>query len=302
MAHRWFGWFSFATLFCCLFIWRSSIPTSSFSSVSTSHHRIRRNLGKPLDPITHLLQTIGGPICREEIHTTACPPLPCLDYHQWYQSIYKQTFNNLKKKSKKNNNKRKIILSVGHNGFGNQLFQHYFALQVALYTNSILYLTKIDLQHSPTSSALPPNTHDGAEWIDLISDPLMFWSSLPDSHPDKVACQRSNLTYSKRPYDIRSRNSTQKIKFNLDLLQFLDPNGEIECLITIGYFQNKDLCLDTIYKMWPSLVNQPNRTFVPNMQFEPNDLVIHMRCQPGHYGVPSESLSPLPPLLISPLI
>jgi hypothetical protein len=237
--------------------------------------------------------SFGGPICREEIHRSRCPQVPCMNFDIWYQKIYSspstqsQSKSYSSKKRSAPDRRRKVVLSVGHNGFGNQLFQHYFALQIALQTNSVLYLTKIDIQQS-TTKFLPPHTDESEEWISLVSDPKMLWSSLPENHPDRMACSRRNVSYSKRPADARRRSSTQQKVLDIEVLSFLDPEGEVECLISLGYFQNNDICLETAHKMWPSLVDSPTRPFSPRIQLEPEDLVLHIRSQPGHYGVPSK--------------
>lgn len=256
----------------CLLLWQPHHPTHLSRSALASRRLKKTN------PVVERIRSLGGPLCREEMLPASCPMVTCMSYEDWHQSVYRNQTTAVR---------RKVILSVGHNGFGNQLFQHYFALQLAQHLNAVLYITKIEIKQSPGSS-MPPNTHEGAESIDRVSDPLMFWSSLPPDHPDRLACLRSNVTYSKRPVDIRSRNSTQQALFADQLINFLDPNGEVECLISIGYFQSKDICVDTVHKMWPALVNQPNRSFVPKISFLPSDIVLHLRCQPSHYGVPSK--------------
>jgi hypothetical protein len=222
-----------------------------------------------------------------------------MNYDLWYQKIYSSPPSSKSQSSKEKSSersrptkRRKVVLSLGHNGFGNQLFQHYFALQIALYTNSVLYLTKIEPQHSPAAThVMPPHTDESTKWMSMVSDPKMLWSSLPKDHPDRLACQRSNVTYSKRPADLRSRSSSEHRVLRILVLNFLDPEGEVECLISLGYFQNKDVCLETAHKMWPSLVDSPTRPFTPRFRLQPNDLVIHLRSQPGHYGVASKSSS-----------
>ena len=118
----------------------------------------------------------------------------------------------------------------------------------------------------------------------------MLWSSLPPNHPDKLSCLNRNFTYKRRPVDDRSRSGDVKDLFHANLFEFLDPISDVNCIVIIGYFQNKDPCFDHVYKMWPSLVNTPTRPFIPRFQFNSDDMVIHFRCAPGHYGNPSKIL------------
>lgn len=262
-------------LFISLFFW--NILANTILPLQTIGKKL-----KSLSTIEYQLINISGPFCREEIPLSYCPEIKCFDYDKWYQKVYKKP-----KLKRLEVTRRKVVLSIGHNGFGNQLFQHYFALQVAQHVNARLYFSMIESEHF-SAGYLPPNTIEGTKWIKQVSDPRMFWSSLPSNHPDKLACSRKNLTYSKRPADIKKRIGIENTKFQFQLLNFLDPEGDIECLITLGYFQNKETCFNSAYKMWPSLINNPNRPFTPRFQFNPDDIVIHLRCAVGHYGTPSK--------------
>lgn len=218
---------------------------------------------------------------------------------------------------------RKIVVSVGHNGFGNQLFQHYFGYRLAQHTHAKLYLTSID-KFSPGRP--PPNTLSGASLVGLITEDALEWDRLPPDHEARRLCRASNFTFSVRPKDFRFRHN--RSKFLEDITSFLDPReGAIRCVFLIGYFIDRNVCIEDVRKIWSALVDpmphfrgnitvgaQPGgRGVVPAaavsspvpaatgpggarsfltavLPYHRDDIVVHMRCSVGHDAYTSHGI------------
>jgi hypothetical protein len=211
---------------------------------------------------------------------------------------------------------RKIVVSVGHNGFGNQLFQHYFGYRLAQHMHAHMYVTSID-KFVP-AEVPPPNTDSGASNVHLITEDAMQWDMLPPQHEARRTCRASNFTFSVRPKDHRTgRNQT---KFMEDIASFLDPSEDaIRCVFIIGYFIDRNVCVRDARDMWPALVNPlphlrrglalgaqraPAEASTPKplgssvnasakgsrmksllttvLPYHRQDMVVHMRCVVGH--------------------
>eukprot|EP00602_Paraphysomonas_sp_CaronLab_P011429 CAMPEP_0185042608 /NCGR_PEP_ID=MMETSP1103-20130426/42449_1 /TAXON_ID=36769 /ORGANISM="Paraphysomonas bandaiensis, Strain Caron Lab Isolate" /LENGTH=252 /DNA_ID=CAMNT_0027582705 /DNA_START=1128 /DNA_END=1883 /DNA_ORIENTATION=+ len=219
--------------------------------------------------------------------------MPCGEYNLWYDDVYRNStpdtssqiyrrshyFNSIYNTTSRNS---KVIVSLGHNGFGNQLFQHYFAQRLAEHLHIPMYMSTMSVGH------LAPNTDTGSQWNELVADPVFLWDSLPSDHPARELCRENNFTYSKRPVDIRSRKGNDKLEFDDKLASFLDPEGSVRCMITLGYFQSKGTCIDTARKMWPPLADSSSFVFNPRIVFNSTNIVLHMRCASSHYGVLGE--------------
>jgi hypothetical protein len=110
----------------------------------------------------------------------------------------------------------------------------------------------------------------------------LFWDNLPDNHPHKELCSRSNVSYYNRPVDVRKKTAQD----NQDLLKNVhkfaeDKDGDF-CLVMLGYFQSVAADIGTSKAMWSGYNNFPlSRT--PG----PMDLGIYIRCS-RHYILSSK--------------
>jgi hypothetical protein len=241
------------------------------------------------------IHEMSGPICLEQsggINHACVYSKPCGNYDFWYDEIY----NNVTVPQNDSARKRvsyftspwarihpnKVVLSMAHNGFGNQLFQHYFAQRLAEHMHIPMYMTTVGGPY------LPPNTDSGSKYNKLAADPRLLWSNLPEDHPAKELCRHSNFTYGRRPVDLRQHSADKENKFAASLTSFLDPDGAVKCLISVGYFQDKGICTHTAKRMWPALADRGSALFAPRVEFGPRDLTIHFRCAEKHYKAPSE--------------
>ena len=254
--------------------------------------------------LAKVLQLYGGPICKDHIDARlahSCPHRICGEYNLWYDDVYR----NIQPPSispafqsshyyqsafaKRNVSGRKVVISIGHNGLGQELYQHYFAQRVAEEVHAYLFVSSWEEIYG--HSRPDPNA---ARWQDLAAmDPLFMWHNLPPDHPARTLCSEGNMSYSKRPVDIRSRGKGKDgHDFDARLRAFLLPAGGTDCLITTGFFHHKETCADTVRRMWPGLSNRDMlHTYAPPvLPLGPRDMVIPFSCQSSFLGECSHSL------------
>ena len=200
--------------------------------------------------------------------TISCP-ISNADFDIWFNSVHQGSSSPPR---------RKVIVSIGHNGFGNQLFQHYFAQKIAQCTQSRLYITR-QTDHPPV------NTLTAHQWMTNITPPALLWESLPSDHPDRVLCTTRNFSYFRRPIDDRQRSPSDWDKFSDDLRSFLDSTGEVKCLVSLGYYQWKNQDISTVRHMWGRLTDKVQEVA---STLHSDDIYLHLRCENGIYGIPSE--------------
>lgn len=100
-------------------------------------------------------------------HKFECGELQCPPSYRW------PAYSNIAPNASLPLIGRRVVLSYGHNGFGNQLFQHSFGLMLAslfngynngsLGSQSMFYVDTIQIE-----PVVPVNTNEGALIMDLI--------------------------------------------------------------------------------------------------------------------------------------
>lgn len=223
------------------------------------------------------LQLAGGPLCdfigtlQSLLPNYKCSrALDCDGYEKWL------TNTNVKLNTNTSHDTGKIVLSIGHNGFGNQIFQHVFAQNVAQFYSSALYITSMN--RVSIGKRVPQHTAQGAEWISKIADPRLLWDTLPESHRAKGICASANASLFVRGVDFRSkhRNATE---IRDRLIRYLSPSGDIKCLVIVGYFQDKqNQCLANAKHVFKDLEKQIASKALEQLPFSSRDIVIHLRC------------------------
>lgn len=136
--------------------------------------------------------------------------------------------------------KKRIIVSFGHNGLGNQLWQHHFAKSVSTSIESTLYFAQIP-PHYTFQNTLPPNTKLGAWAIRHTLDRRLFLKALSRDHHDRMSCSRNNFSFFDRNVDrrrIQLSHDAQQV-FTHQLLHFLSGSSEVQCMVLLGFFQSK---------------------------------------------------------------
>ena len=138
-----------------------------------------------------------------------------------------------------------IILSYGHNGFGNQLFQHTFGYLMAKSLKATFYADTIALNYTP-ENMLPHNTGGGSAIMDRILPNEFKYYLLPLDHEHRQLCEAEPEILGDRPRDHRmwlgDDFKKKYSKYFTDLLTDSKPR----CLKIIGFFQSLPYCFESI--------------------------------------------------------
>jgi len=219
--------------------------------------------------LTTVVKEMGGTFCKflafkSQIHYKTVCPEPTCSWDSWSDA----------KASEKSKTKQRVVLSFGHNGFGNQLWQHTVAFMVAEQLKARLYIGVIP-QALCFDGYTPPNTVAGISAMERLLPHAFQYQDLPVNSSVKSLCESESFFISDRPRDWRDKNYSSNFKNNmLNLIN--DPNPR--CIRMIGYFQNLPMCADDARALWTSRMFA-NFTVLPGA----NDISIYLRCQPRHY-------------------
>ena len=176
--------------------------------------------------------------------------------------------------SKLKPDKERVVLSYGHNGFGNQLWEHSVAFMIAESLKARLMVAIIPDELSP-GGVIPPNSWTGMGAMERMLPKEFQYELLPDDSPIRELCDAESFFIADRPYDWRNQNYSNNFKHNLvSLIEDSKPR----CLKMVGYFQNLPLCAEDMKKLWTPRLFQ-NATQLPG----DNDISIYLRCLPRHY-------------------
>lgn len=134
--------------------------------------------------------------------------------------------------------KERVVLSYGHNGFGNQLWQHTVAFMIAESLKARLYIAMIP-DNLCFDGATPPNTFAGMSTMEKLLPSEVLFDSLPQHSSDKMLCDSESFFLSDRPRDWR--NNTYSGDFKGQLHHLLDDKkprcikmlGELNVLISL---------------------------------------------------------------------
>lgn len=175
----------------------------------------------------------------------------------------------------KRSQQQRIIVSYGHNGFGNQLWEHTVAFMIAESLNARLLIGIIPDSMSPEGNMKPPNTWAGMAAMERLLPPEFLYENLPLNSSERQLCDSETFYLADRPRDWRNSEYSQAFKPNLYNL-ITDKNPR--CLKMLGYFQNLPICVDDVRRLWTARMFS-NFTVTPG----PNDVSIYLRCVPRHY-------------------
>ena len=141
---------------------------------------------------------------------------------------------------------RLVVLSYGHNGFGNQLFQHSVGYLTARALGAAFYVDTIDLKYAP-GTELPPNTVMGAAIMDrLLGDEFKLYL-LNASHPHRRLCDGEEMFFGERPRDNKLWNGNEAYRAKQAVyFHHLMSGSEPRCLKLIGYFQELPICFTAV--------------------------------------------------------
>lgn len=221
---------------------------------------------------------IGSTFCqflawKMQIHFKTDCKQPTCNWDNWQDALNKKTVS-ADGKVHKHSQQQRVVVSYGHNGFGNQLWSHTVAFMIAEALNARLLIAIIPDELSP-DGAKPPNTWAGMAAMErLLPDEFLF-DKLPVNSTARTVCEKESFVVADRPRDWRNRDYATGFKQNLyDMITDTNPR----CIKLLGYFQNLPLCADDVRRLWtPNMFG--NFTQKPG----DDDVSIYLRCQPRHY-------------------
>lgn len=223
-----------------------------------------------------LIPQIGGTFCKylaskSQIHHKTPCPNPTCHWDSWNDA----RTSSFKKESKDGvGAKQRIVLSYGHNGFGNQLWQHTVAFMIAEQLKARLFVGIIP-DNLCFDGYTPPNTFNGINAMERLLPVAFQYDHLPANSSVRKLCEPEKFFLSDRPRDWRNANYSRDFKQNvLDIVSDAAPR----CIKMLGYFQNMPMCADDARALWTTRMFA-NFTVLPG----PNDISIYLRCQPRHY-------------------
>ena len=155
-----------------------------------------------------------------------CPPSTC-DFKTWENSALQKDIVNT------STTKQRVVLSYGHNGFGNQLWEHSTAFMIAKSLKARLLIAQVPDQICP-GGVSPPNTWEGMEVMSRLLPKQYLYEELPADSYIRTLCENEPFLIADRPVDWRNRNYSAHFSSNIeDIVK--DPTPR--CLKFVGYFQ-----------------------------------------------------------------
>jgi hypothetical protein len=218
-----------------------------------------------------LAKEIGATFCKYLAYKNQIPRRffndcgePSCNWDDWNDALI----------SKAEPQKKRIVLSYGHNGFGNQLWEHSTAFMIAESLKAQLMIAVIPDELSP-GGYIPPNSWQGMSAMERMLPKEFQYELLPQNSSTRALCDKETFIVADRPVDWRDKNYTSNFKRNLVSL-INDPAPR--CIKLLGYFQNLPLCAEDTKRLWTPRLFQ-NATMRPGE----NDISIYLRCLPRHY-------------------
>lgn len=138
-----------------------------------------------------------------------------------------------------------IILTYGHNGFGNQLFQYTFGYLMAKSLKATFYADTIALNYTP-ANMLPHNTGGGSALIDRILPHEFKYYLLPQDHEHRKLCDAEPEALGDRPHDHRMWIDDDYKKKYSKYFTDLFTDSKPRCLKIVGFFQTLPYCFDSV--------------------------------------------------------
>lgn len=218
-----------------------------------------------------LVKEIGGTFCKYLVQQSQLPrnyhfdcEQPTCHWNSWQDA----------KDEKKNKDKERYVLSYGHNGFGNQLWQHTAAFMIAESLKAKLFIAQIPDALSP-GGVSPPNTFTGMAAMERLLPKQFHYQHLPMDSPIRNVCDKELFYLSDRKPDWKNKNYSENFRSNVVSIV---TDNKPRCIKMLGYFQSLPLCAEDARQLWTPRMFQ-NFTFKSG----PNDISIYLRCVPRHY-------------------
>jgi len=154
----------------------------------------------------------------------------------------------------------KIVLSLSHNGFGNQLWEHSFGFAVAGAMGARFLVGKIP-PSLYVGGFMPQNTQAAFELVNHLLPDEFEYENFAVGSPEHQLCESEEFFIGDRPVDLRKGSVSKESMAKL--VQMLnDPKPR--CLKLLGYFQQSVFCDEDVRELW-GLKNVPKQMSLINV-------------------------------------
>jgi hypothetical protein len=195
---------------------------------------------------------IGGPsgagLCQlfagKNVYKGKCHPPSC-HWNTWHEV---------------NTTSNKIVLSLSHNGFGNQLWEHSFGFAVAGALGARFLVGKIPPPLF-VGGYMPQNTEAAFELVNHLLPNEFEYDSLPPNSHERELCEKEDFFIGDRPVDLRKGSISKE---SLDKLTLMMNDPKPRCLRLLGYFQQAVFCDEDVRELW-GLKNVPKQMSLINI-------------------------------------
>ena len=190
----------------------------------------------------------------------------------------KQTLSSLSQRSQKLEENKSHVLIYTHNGFGNQLYQ--IAFGYLLGTSMHREFHVIDKMPVFMYNPHHPDKLDPNSWSAYLAGREILGISRVNQTWITSNCRGSNITYSERRADKKSKTSQRMMLMDIpgwNHILKVSPR----CIILLGYWMNPQwftAFLPEVKSMFKNAMKKLER-----YDIDRNDIVVHMRCAVSHY-------------------
>lgn len=197
--------------------------------------------------ISDAYAAVGGVLCNLMAPNIDCRPQPCSRGRNFSND---QAVSN------------KIVVSYAHNGFGNQLWEHSFAWQVAESLGAQFYILPMKAQYC-RAGHIPENSADGYQAMHHIFSSEFFLPNTTEmldkdpSYPNydrinavNTLCDQEEYYFSDRIIDLKFNGTYVSLR-NPGLRNIImDKNPR--CLKFVGYFEpgHAPKCINNLRQLW----------------------------------------------------
>ncbi len=168
------------------------------------------------------------------------------------------------------------MLSMGHNGMGNQLWQHTFAFLIAERWGAKVLIAPLP-EDMAADNFIPGNTWVGIDAIRSILPEEYDYNKLSSNHSIKKMCDDESFWISDRKRAVNINTATYKERFkDYFFKMWWDTNPR--CMKLVGFFQNFPLCRKNVRSLWTKRLHQE----FPHHPAK-GEVAIYLRCEIHHY-------------------
>ena len=175
-------------------------------------------------------------------------------------------------------NAKSHILIYTHNGFGNQLYQIAFGYFLAKSMGREFHV--IDKMPNFMYNPHHPDKLDPNSWSAYLAGREVLGFSRVNQTWILGTCKGSNLTYSERRADKKSKNSQNIMLMEMPAWNYILKISP-RCIILLGYWMNPQWFSSFLPEVKSVFKNALQR--LERYKLDHNDIVVHLRCAQPHY-------------------